>query len=73
MALEESYGSNRVVAEVGGHPAAGYELGEEPNPTDPDPRQPSVVTWADEDFFCMLASDRMHLPSLLVIASSLYE
>jgi hypothetical protein len=73
LALDESYGPDRVALEVGGHSAAGYELGEEPNPTDPDPRQPSVVTWADGEFFFMLASDQMHLPSLLAVADSLYE
>jgi hypothetical protein len=71
--VEETYGPHRVETEVSGYPAVGYELGDVPDPTDPDPRQPSVVGWADGEFFCMLASAELELPDLLGIAHRLYD
>lgn len=72
-AHDESYGPARSLASVGGYSATCFELGDEPPPDDPDPRQPSVVTWADGELFCFLASDELHLTRLLEVARSLYE
>lgn len=70
---EETYGGERREAWVGSHIAFAYELGEEPDPDDIDPRQAAVVTWSDGDLFCFLASDVLELSRLLEVANSLYE
>lgn len=72
-AHDVSYGPSRSEASVGGHAATCYELGEDPPPDDPDPRQPSVVTWADGELFCFMASIDLPVARLLEMARSLYE
>lgn len=72
-AHDESYWPARSLASGRGHSATCNELGEEPPSDDPDPRQPSVVTWADGELFCFMASDELHLTRLLEVARALYE
>jgi len=67
----EFYGPAGSLASVGGYSATCVELGEKPPPDDPDPRQPSVVAWADGELFCFMASDELHLTRLLEVARSL--
>ena len=68
----QRYGADRKEVSVSGHAGFSFELGPEPDPDDVDPRQPAVVTWADQGRFVLIASDTKEAADLLEIAASLY-
>jgi hypothetical protein len=73
LAYNTSYGSSPLRVDIAGHEAVAYELGPVPGRDDIDPRPPSVVTWADDEIFVLLASDSMTVAELIEEARSLYS
>ena len=71
LATEETYGAMGKETSVGGHRSIRFELG--PEPDDPDPRAPAVVTWADGDMFFLMVSDAVEVERLVELADSLYR
>jgi hypothetical protein len=71
-ALRLSYGITPREAEVAGHPARAYELGEATWPPDDDGPPPAVLTWHDGGMHFVVASYSVTLAELEPIAASMY-
>lgn len=69
---ERSYGPEPSPVDVCGRPGWVYELGPESEGDDVDPRQPSIVVFADAEIFVLLASDELVSARLFEIARSLH-
>lgn len=71
-ALGVTYGRDPRPLWILGREGRGYELGPEPAADDIDPRSPSVVAWADNQMFYLLASGQLSLTQLIEVAASIY-
>lgn len=71
LALERSYGSEPIEADVSGRKAMTYELGPEVPEDDVDGRSAAVVAWAVGDVFHLVASTSTPVAALLTIARSI--
>ena len=72
LALDVAFGQNPRAVTIGGNEGRMYELGPEVPPDDIDGRSDSVVAWADDRMFYLLASGDMMLAELVPVAQSLY-
>lgn len=73
MALSTPYGPAATTVGIAGFEGRSYPLGPEPDPDDIDGRSPAVVVWSDGAMFYLVASDTLDEPTLLRIASSMYD